>query len=187
MTDPAPGAHLPTPDDRATADRFARSVSLVKAALPPPAHLLDLGISNPLADLMRHEGYAVSNTDGDLDLMPETVREVEADAVTAFEVLEHLVAPYNVLRAIKAPRLFASVPLRLWFARAYRNEADPWDRHFHEFEDWQFDWLLRKSGWRIVQREYWVPRPGGVPLGIRPILRRFTPRWYAVEAIRESR
>ena len=39
------------------------------------------------------------------------------------------------------------VPLNLWFASAYRNKTDLWDRHYHEFEDWQFDWLLEKAGW----------------------------------------
>jgi hypothetical protein len=24
-----------------------------------------------------------------------------------------------------------------------------WDRHYHEFEDWQLDWLL-KTGWKIM-------------------------------------
>jgi len=72
--------------------------------------------------------------------------------------------------------------LRLWFAKAYCNPTDPWDRHFHEFEDWQFDWLLERSGWRIVRTEKWVSYTS--KLGVRPLLRRFTPRYYAVEAIR---
>src|SRR5690606_28044144 len=126
----------------------------------------------------------VSNTEGDLDVAPHQAAEAEVDAVTAFEVLEHLVAPFNVLRAIRAPRLFASVPLRLWLAPAYRNPHDAWDRHFHEFEPWQFDWLLEKAGWRIVRRERWIPKPAGLPLGVRPLLRRVTPRWYVVEAVR---
>jgi hypothetical protein len=130
---------------------------------------------------MRAAGYRVTNTDGDLDDVPE-VAAVAADAVTAFEILEHLVSPLGVLRAAQAPRLFASIPLRLWFAPAYRSATDPWDRHYHEFEDWQFDWLLDKAGWDVVRREYWVPRASGLPLGVRPILRRFTPRWYVVEA-----
>jgi hypothetical protein len=24
------------------------------------------------------------------------------------------------------------------------------DRHYHEFEDWQLDWLLGKTGWKII-------------------------------------
>lgn len=185
-TDASRGSALPDSGRPETIDRFNKTIAFVTATLPPPAKLLDLGRSSPLAERLREQGYSVSNTEGDLDLLPAQVSDPDLDAVTAFEILEHLVAPFNVLRSVQAPRLFATVPLRLWFAPAYRNDADPWDRHFHEFEDWQFDWLLSKAGWCIVRRERWVPSPGGVPLGIRPLLRRLTPRWYAIEAVRES-
>jgi hypothetical protein len=163
--------------------RFRKTLQFMEASLPPPARVLDLGASNPFADVMRREGYTVQNTEGDLDDVPEVVRGVEAEAATAFEILEHLVAPLNVLRELPAPRLFATVPLRLWFATAYWNPDDPWDRHYHEFEPRQFDWLLEKAGWEIVRAEKWTgPVPGVI--GVRPLLRRFTPRWYAVEAVR---
>ena len=177
---------MPGSDRPETIDRFNKTIAFVAATLPPPAKLLDLGQINPLADRLRGQGYSVLNTKGDLDLLPAQASDPGPDAVTAFEILEHLVAPFNVLRAVQAPRLFATVPLRLWFAPAYRNDEDPWDRHFHEFEDWQFDWLLNKAGWHIVRRERWAPSPGGFPMGIRPVLRRLTPRWYAIEAVRES-
>ncbi|QXD15245.1 class I SAM-dependent methyltransferase [Rhodocaloribacter litoris] len=176
---------LPYPSDNpALRRRYERTLRFLRASLPPPARLLDLGAPNPLARVMQAAGYTVQNTHGDLDEHPEIVCGVDVEAVTAFEILEHLVGPLNVLRAIRAPRLFATVPLRLWFARAYRNPSDPWDRHFHEFEDWQFDWLLEKAGWRIVRREKWTSPGGG--FGIRPVLRRFVPRYYAVEAVRNS-
>lgn len=154
----------------------------MKATCPPPATLLDLGTPNLLSERMQAEGYTVYNTEGDLDEHPELVQAYDVEAVTAFEILEHLVAPFNVLRAIRAPRLFTTVPLRLWFASAYRNPNDPWDCHFHEFEDWQYDWLLQKAGWEIVRKEKWTS-PTKIT-GLRPILRRFTPRYYAVEARR---
>lgn len=169
--------------NHAEAERFARTLRFMETSLPPPAKILDLGAPNALSALMERRGYAVNNTEGDLDVAPEAGRAAEAEAVTAFEILEHLVAPFNVLRAIEAPRLFASVPLRLWFARAYWNPDDPWDRHFHEFEPRQFDWLLDKAGWEIVRAERWTPRVTEV-LGVRPWLRRITPRWYVVEAVR---
>ena len=162
--------------------RFASTLSFLEQSLPPPARLLDLGAPNALGDRLSAAGYTVINTAADLDQDPECVRGHAVDAVTAFEILEHLVAPFNVLRAIDASRLFATVPLRLWFATAYRSDSDAWDRHFHEFEDWQFDWLLKRSGWRIVNRAKWVSY--GPPVGFRPILRRFTPRYYAVDAVR---
>lgn len=163
--------------------RFVRTLRFMRQSVPPPAQLLDLGAPNPLSRIMQGEGYQVANTRGDLDEHPDVVRGQAAEAATAFEILEHLVAPMLVLRAIEAPRLFATVPLRLWFATAYHNPADPWDRHFHEFEDWQFDWLLEKAGWRIVRAEKWTS--AGWPVGIRPLLRHFTPRYYAVEAVRD--
>jgi len=124
----------------------------------------------------------VYNTRGDLDETPEIVQGFDVDVVTAFEILEHLVTPCNVLRVLEAPRIFVTVPLRLWFATTYCNPEDPWDRHFHEFEDWQFDWLMEKGGWQIVRKEKWTS-PTRIT-GVRPLLRRFTPRYYAVEAVR---
>lgn len=173
-----------TSPNAAHLDRFDRTLAFVQTALAPPARLLDVGPDNVLAQAFRDAGYDVENTgEADLDDAPEAAAP-EADAVTAFEVLEHLVNPLGVLRAARAPRLFASVPLRLWFATAYRNPTDPWDRHYHEFEPWQFDWLLDKGGWDVVRRETWTPAKTGVPLGLRPLLRKVTPRWYVVEAVR---
>jgi ribosomal protein S6 len=30
-----------------------------------------------------------------------------------------------------------------------------WDRHYHEFEDWQLDWL-EKTGWKIIDSQKWT-------------------------------
>ena len=87
---------------------------------------------------------------------------------------------FDVLKDIQAKKLVASVPLKLWFASAYKSKIDEWDRHYHEFEDWQFDWLLEKAGWRIVKREKFTNPIKKI--GIRPILRRITPRYYLVYA-----
>lgn len=165
------------------ADRFAKTIAFMASSVPAPARIIDIGGNNPMANELRAAGYDVTNTEGDLDDAPEAASQ-EADAATAFEIFEHLINPLSVLRAITAPTLFASVPMRLWFAPAYKSATDPWDRHYHEFEDWQFDWLLEKAGWTVVRREQWVPKGSGIPLGIRPLLRRVTPRWYVVEARR---
>jgi len=162
--------------------RYVRTLQFMRETLPPPARILDLGAPNPFSHIMQEQQYEVQNTQDDLDETPEVVQGRDVEAVTAFEILEHLVGPLHVLRAIDAPRLFATVPLRLWFATAYRHPSDPWDRHFHEFEDWQFDWLLEKAGWRIVRSEKWTSTSRA--LGFRPLLRRITPRYYAVEATR---
>lgn len=165
--------------------RYKHTLRFLKEVIPPPAHILDLGVPNPLSELMTKNGYHISNTQGeDLDLDTSEVQKEKYDAVTAFEIFEHLVSPFNVLQQIRAQKLVASVPLKLWFASAYKSKTDERDRHYHEFEDWQFDWLLEKAGWHIRKREKFTNPIKKV--GIRPILRRFTPRYYLVYAERRQ-
>jgi len=163
--------------------RYKHTLHFLKENIDPKASILDLGISNPFSELLISSGYNVTNTQGeDLDLDTTAVEAEDYDVVTAFEIFEHLVSPFNVINQIKAKKLVASVPLKLWFAAAYRNKNDERDRHFHEFEDWQFDWLLEKAGWYIKKREKFSNPVKKV--GIRPILRRFTPRYYIIYAER---
>ncbi len=163
--------------------RYKRTLQFVKENVSTEASILDLGVSNPFSEILKSKGYKISNTDGeDLDLNTSAVQTDRYDVVTAFEIFEHLVSPFNVINDIKAKKLVASVPLKLWFASAYRSKTDERDRHYHEFEDWQFDWLLEKAGWRIKKREKFTNPVKKV--GIRPILRRFTPRYYLVYAER---
>ena len=164
--------------------RYAITARFLKEVLPKDAKILDLGVSNPFSEIMKAEGYSVTNTGGeDLDLDTSAVKNTNAEVVTAFEIFEHLLAPYQVLKDIKATKLVASIPLRLWFAPAYRSKTDMWDRHYHEFEDWQFDWLLEKSGWEIKNREKFTHPVKKI--GFRPLLRLFTPRYYLIYAERK--
>lgn len=163
--------------------RYRHTLEFLQEHLPAPASILDLGVRNPFSEIMEKAGYSVANTSGeDLDLDRRAISASEAEAVTAFEIFEHLIAPFNVLKEMKADKLVASVPLRLWFSPAYRSKTDLWDRHFHEFEDWQFDWLLEKAGWKIKARHKWANPVS--KLGLRPLLRQFTPRYYIVYAER---
>ncbi|MCB0374324.1 MAG: methyltransferase [Sinomicrobium sp.] len=165
--------------------RYKHTIAFLTSVVPPPARVLDLGVENPFSEIMRQHGYIVENTRGeDLDLELDAVKSVDYEVVTAFEILEHLVAPFNILMAVKARKLVATVPLNLWFVKAYRNKTDPRDRHFHEFEDWQFDWLLEKTGWTVKHTEKWTSPVKKI--GIRPLLRRITPRYYAVYAERKE-
>lgn len=164
--------------------RFRKTLQFLKESVNPPAHVLDLGVENPFSEIMQKNEYLVNNTRGeDLDLDTTAVKSKEYDLVTAFEIFEHLVSPFNVIKDIQAPKLVATVPLKLWFSNAYRSKIDLRDRHYHEFEDWQFDWLLEKAGWKIVKREKWTNPVNKI--GIRPLLRKFTPRYYAVYAERK--
>ena len=165
--------------------RFAITRDFVKKHLSKNEKILDLGVPNPFSELLIKEGFSVTNTKGeDLDIHTSAVKTVAYDAVTAFQIFEHMLAPFNVLRDIQAPKLFASVPLRLWFSTAYRSKTDMWDRHYHEFEDWQFDWLLEKTGWNIIERKKFTGNVSGI--GFRPLLRKFTPRFYLIYAERKA-
>lgn len=161
--------------------RFNITLEFLQNHIEKDKLILDLGVENPLSSLIRDNGYRVENTSGeDLDIDRSKIINSNAEVVTAFEVFEHLLDPYNVLKDIKAKKLVASVPLRLWFANAYKNNNDDRDRHFHEFEDWQFKWLLNKAGWKIIDyKKFTNPVK---KIGIRPFLRLITPRYYLVYA-----
>lgn len=164
--------------------RYRHTLAFLQKHIKSSEEILDLGVENPFSEVMRNNGYSVENTKGqDLDLEFDQIRNSKAEAVTAFEIFEHMIAPFNVLREIKANKLVASIPLKLWFASAYRSKTDLWDRHYHEFEDWQFDWLLEKSGWIIKDTAKWT-NPAK-KIGFRPLLRLFTPRYYIVYAERK--
>ena len=165
--------------------RFEHTLAFLQKHITTEETILDLGVPNPFSKIMVENGYQVENTGGeDLDIDFSGVQLATSKVVTAFEIFEHLLAPFNVLREIKAEKLVASIPLRLWFSPAYRSKTDPWDRHYHEFEDWQFDWLLEKAGWDIKDRAKWTNPIKKI--GLRPLLRSFTPRYYIVYAKRKE-
>ncbi|WP_225037027.1 methyltransferase [Winogradskyella sp. SM1960] len=165
--------------------RFQLTLQFLKKHINTSESILDLGVKNPFSEIMISEGFTVENTSGeDLDEDQSAIQESPAKVVTAFEIFEHLLSPYEVLKSIKADKLVISVPLKLWFASAYRSKTDMRDRHYHEFEDWQLDWLLEKTGWTIKDRQKWTNPVN--KLGIRPILRRFTPRYYIVYAEKQE-
>lgn len=163
--------------------RFIKTLQFLRKHVKPEESILDLGVSNPFSEIMIREGYTVTNTTGeDLDENQETLKTATAQVITAFEIFEHLLNPYTVLKTIQADKLLISVPMRLWFSAAYRSKTDPWDRHYHEFESWQLDWLLEKTGWTIKDSiKFTHPTKR---IGFRPFLRWFTPRYYLVYAER---
>jgi len=163
--------------------RFKLTFHFLQKHISNSESILDLGVDNPFSKIMKERGYNVENTKGeDLDEDTSTITSSSAEVVTAFEIFEHLLSPLQILKDIKANKLVASIPMRLWFSSAYRSKTDKWDRHYHEFEDWQFDWLLEKAGWKIIDRQKFTHPTKKI--GFRPILRWFTPRYYMVYAER---
>jgi len=161
--------------------RYKKTLTMLKGILPKGGVIYDLGIRNPFTEIMEKEGYKVINSEGqDFDFEYNIEIPKEVDLITGFEILEHLVSPFPLLKNLNCKRLFVTVPLNLWFSSAYKNKNDERDRHYHEFEAWQFDWLLEKSGWEVKKKEYW--KNPSFKLGIRPLLRNFTNRYYAVYA-----
>jgi hypothetical protein len=161
--------------------RFRYTLDFLKKHISTQETILDLGVPNPFSTIMIENEYNVINTIGeDIDVDQTALKIEEYDVVTAFEIFEHLLNPYTVLREIKSNKLLISIPLRLWFSPAYRSKTDMWDRHYHEFEDWQLDWLLEKTGWKIIDREKFTHPVKKI--GFRPLLRLFIPRYYMIYA-----
>lgn len=159
-------------------ERYQKTISFVNRHFSKENLILDLGTNNDLADLLKAGGYMVQNTSGqDLDVDFRFVRDYKY--ITAFEIFEHMFAPFNILNEASG-KLIASVPLRLWFAEAYWNYNNSLDCHYHEFEMKQFNHLMARTRWKILDSETWKAWDNTV--GIRPVLRRFYPRYYIVYA-----
>lgn len=161
--------------------RFKKTLRFLNRHIDSRSSILDLGVNNPLSKLVQDQGHKAENTAGeDLDENQTALITSKAEVVSAFEIVEHLLSPYQILKSIKAQKLEISVPLKLWFASAYRSKIDPLDRHFHEFEDLQLNWLLEKTGWKIMATEKWINPPQS--FGFRSLLSYFVPRHYIVYA-----
>ncbi len=161
--------------------RFKHTLEFLQKHVSITQTILDLGVENPFSKIMEAKGFSVKNTSGeDLDNDQTVFSSEKKDVITAFEIFEHLLNPYTILKEIKSDKLFISIPLRLWFSPAYRSKTDMWDRHYHEFEDWQLDWLLEKTGWKIIDSEKFTHPVNKI--GFRPFLRLITPRYYIVYA-----
>ncbi len=161
--------------------RFKHTLDFLRKHVSTSETIFDLGVPNPFSKIMKENGYTVKNTSGeDLDKDQTALKNESYAVFTAFEIFEHLLNPYTVLENVKCDKLLISIPLRLWFSPAYRSKTDKWDRHYHEFEDWQLDWLLEKTGWQIIDSEKFTHPVKKI--GFRPLLRAFTNRYYIVYA-----
>ena len=121
--------------------RYKHTIEFLKEVIPDTnSKILYLEVCNPFVDFMVHERNAIKNTIGEnLDIDTTAIQKNDYDVITAFEFFEHLLSPFHFVNAIKAYKIVARIPLKLWFASSYRSKTDPQGRHYHGFEDWQFD------------------------------------------------
>ena len=100
-------------------ERYKKTLRMLKEVCPAPSVVFDLGVRNPFSEIMKQNNYKVYNTSGeDLDDSPNIEIPDDVDLVTGFEILEHLVSPYPLLKNITAKRIFLTVPIKLWFSIA---------------------------------------------------------------------
>ena len=160
--------------------RKKKTLELIKRLVPHSKTIYDLGKRNDLSDIMQLKGYKVFNNVGgnDFDYCQTEIVAIstanEEGITTAFQILEHLANPFAVLQAIQSKELLVTVPLKVWFSRAYWNKKDPEDCHFHEFEARQIGMLLQKTGWVVMDSGKWYIGRG---FGLRPFLRLFWPSY----------
>jgi hypothetical protein len=60
----------------------------------------------------------------------------------------------HYLTEIKSDKIFISIPLRC--GSPLPIEVNRHNGTGIKFEDWQLDWLLEKTGWKIIDRSKWT-------------------------------
>ena len=85
--------------DKLPSVRYKNTLKMLKSVCPAPSVVFDLGVKNPFTEIMEKNDYKVYNTTGeDLDDNPNIIIPKDVDIVTCFEILEHLVSPYPLLK-----------------------------------------------------------------------------------------
>lgn len=151
--------------------RFATTLEFVNALSDP---ILDLGPPNAFArELERQFDVHIEHTGThDLDREPlQAFRPGPWAAITAFEILEHVMNPLFVLDGCREVLrsngvLWLSVPRRHPHEWLFGKSPE----HFHEFAPDEFRWLIDKAG--FVTTRFTMSNTSEMSLGLRPLLRR---------------
>lgn len=162
---------------RVRCDRIMKFMS----DLPQPSAVLDLGAGDSYVRSRIRDKYWVIDLDCDLNRC--YVGKPKVDAITSFEVFEHLYNLYPLLVDLKhiGVPMYCTVPYRFPLTKQYWSE-DKYDRHYNEFEKNQFFWILKEAGWKIDRYED-IYLPFNL-YGLRPFLRSFiSPTWLMVKAV----
>jgi len=156
---------------RAARRRFAVTLGFIDAL---PQAVLDLGPSNALARVMEERFRVQVQHTGTHDLDREPLRAFQPGpyaAITAFEILEHLLNPLFVLDGCRDVIrddgvLYLTVPRRHPHEWLFGKSPE----HFHEFAPDELRWVVEKAGFRIERFER--ANTTELALGVRPLLRR---------------
>ena len=85
--------------------RFSLTLAFLKKHIATSETIFDLGVSNPFSLIMEDNGYRVINTKGeDLDNDQTALQKENYDVFTGFEIFEHLLNPYAVLKNVKCQK-----------------------------------------------------------------------------------
>ena len=77
--------------------RYQLTLDFVNQHIPKTDSILDLGVKNPLSQLLKLKGFDIHNTDGeDLDIDFSSVENSTAEVVRAIEILEHLLSLIHI-------------------------------------------------------------------------------------------
>ena len=86
--------------------RYRITTDFINKHIDKSELILDLGIKNPLSEALKEDGFQIINTNGeDLDIDQSLILETKATVVTAFQIFEHLLNPFQILNSIKAKKL----------------------------------------------------------------------------------
>ena len=92
--------------DKIPLNRYKKTLKMLNEVCPSPNVIFDLGVRNPFSEIMEKNNYKVYNTSGqDFDLDPNIDIPGDVDLVTGFEIIEHLVSPYTLLKNLNAKKV----------------------------------------------------------------------------------
>jgi len=171
-----------------TRDKFSYSESRFKQTVDfienVSGVVLDIGERNDLSNYIeQYLDITIINTKSDLNYLIKYNYPIRKfNVVFCFEVIEHLLNPLlffdNLYETtFQDVHIFLSYPSRpkwLW------NN----DEHFHEYDRLRFNYLLKKTGFKIIrEKSIYVKRK---PVGIRPLIRNFIPQTRIYEIIKRK-
>ena len=83
--------------------RYHKTLNFFKRFISKDENILDLGIKNPLSKILIKEGYRITNTTGeDLDFNRSCIHSSDYSVISAFQIFEHMLNPFQLLNEIKS-------------------------------------------------------------------------------------